>query len=70
MHITLHTMSGELLAQVPITTDKHGYLYATHPTFYVEVEIALYGYQEGQVNSDTIDDCDTDTPYMQWHVHA
>ena len=67
MKISLLNMQGESIATAPITTDKHGYLYATHPTFGFEVECALYGYQEGGVDSDTIDDEDGN-PYMQWRV--
>ena len=67
MHISLYTMTGELIAQAPVTADEHGYLYATHPTFEHEVDCALYGYQEGGVDSDTIDD-EHGTAYMQWVV--
>lgn len=67
MKISLLNMQGESIALVPVTTDKHGYLYATHPTFQFECDCALYGYQDGGVDADTIDDADG-VPYMQWRV--
>jgi hypothetical protein len=67
MHITLTTMNGDLIAQVPITTDEHGYLYAAHPTFEHEVDCALYGYQEGGVDADTIED-ENGIAYIRWYV--
>ena len=67
MHITLTLMNGDLLAQVPVTTDEYGYLYAAHPTFEHEVDCALYGYQEGGVDSDTIED-EAGRAYIRWSV--
>ena len=67
MHITLTTMQGNTIAQVPVTTDEHGYLYAEHPTFDHEVECALYGYQEGGVNADTIED-ENGIAYIRWSI--
>ena len=67
MHISLRTMKDEPIALVPITTDEHGYLYATHPILTFEVECALYGYQEGRVESDTLEDADGN-PYMIWRI--
>ena len=67
MNITLSRINGETVAVIPVTTDKHGYLYASHPTFQFEVDCALYGFQEGQVSSDTIDD-DDGTPYAKWFI--
>lgn len=59
--------TGALIALVPITTDQHGYLYADHPTLSQECEYALYGYQEGRISTDTIDD-DDDVPYLVWTI--
>ncbi len=67
MHITLQSMTGELLANAEIVTDKHGYLHADHPTFSFEVECALYGYQEGGVSTDTIADEDGNA-YIRWTI--
>lgn len=67
MKITLKDMSGVVVACAPITTDEHGYLYADHPTFGFEVDCALYGYQDGGVDHDVIED-DDGVPYIQWSV--
>jgi hypothetical protein len=67
MHISLRTLQDEPITLVPVTTDAHGNLCATHPTWYVEVEIALYTHLEGGVDADTIDDADGN-PYMMWKV--
>lgn len=67
--INLRDMKGELIASVPITRDEYGYLWAEHPTFEFELECALYGYQEGGVHADTIDD-ENGKPYIQWAVAA
>lgn len=67
MHISLRTLQDEPIALVPVTTDKHGYLYAAHPTFQFECDCALYGYQDGGVDADTIED-QNGNPYMQWKV--
>ena len=69
MHITLYSMDGAQIAAAPITTDKYGYLHVSHPTFGFEVDCALYGYQEGGVSTDTIDD-DDGNPYIRWTVEA
>jgi hypothetical protein len=69
MMIVLFDMAGGHIAQAPITTDKHGYLYVNHPTFEFEFECALYGYQEGGVSTDTIDNDDGE-PYIRWVVEA
>jgi hypothetical protein len=69
MQITLQSMDGAQIAVAPITTDEHGYLYVNHPTFEFEFECALYGYQEGGVSSDTIDNDDGE-PYIRWVVEA
>jgi hypothetical protein len=66
MHIILSTLQGDTIARIRVRTDKNGYLHATHPTFQFEVDCALYGYQDGGVSSDTIDD--DDTPYMRWSI--
>lgn len=66
MRVILYTLSGEPVAQAAVKVDAHGYLHATHPTFQFEVDCALYGYQEGGVDCDTIDD--DDTPYMTWRM--
>jgi hypothetical protein len=67
MHITLTTMQGDAIAQVPVTTDEHGYLYADHATLGHEVECALYGYQEGGINTDVIED-ENGVAYIRWSV--
>ncbi len=67
MNLSLYSLGGDLIAQVPITTDEHGYLYASHPTFEHEVDCALYGYQEGGVDSDTIED-EAGRVYMTWTI--
>lgn len=67
MNLSLYSLNGDLIAQVPITTDEHGYLYAEHPTFEHEVDCALYGYQEGGVDSDTIED-EAGRVYMTWTI--
>lgn len=67
MRIVLTSPAGDIVALVPITTDEYGYLYANHPTFSFEVECALYGYQDGQVMRDSIDD-DDGKPYIFWAV--
>lgn len=69
MHIDLKSMTGEIIARVPVTQDEHGYLYAEHASLQFEVDCALYGYQEGGVNSDTIEDSQTGDPYVQWELH-
>jgi hypothetical protein len=69
MHITLYSMDGAQIAKVPVTTDEHGYVFADHPTFYFEVEIALCVHREGGVSTDTIDD-DDGNPYIRWTVEA
>jgi hypothetical protein len=67
MRIKLTSLDGDIVALVPITLDEYGYLYAHHPTFSFEVECALYGYQDGQVMHDSIDD-DNGDPYIFWAV--
>lgn len=67
MHISLRTLQDEPIALVPVTTDEHGNLCATHPTLYIEVEIALYTHLEAGVDADTIDDADG-VPYMMWRI--
>ena len=67
MKILLQGMDDTLVAFVQITKDKSGYLYAEHPTFQDECEAALYGYQDGGINGDTIQDEDG-VDYMKWHI--
>ena len=68
MHITLTSPAGDTLACVAIIEDEYGYLYVNHhPVFNEELDIALYGYQEGQVNSHHITDEDG-VPYIFWSV--
>ena len=67
LKIELRDMGGALIATAPVSTDEHGYLYATHPAFDDEMQIALYGYQEGGTADDVIEG-DDGVPYMQWCV--
>lgn len=67
MKILLQGMDDTLVAFVQITKDKSGYLYAEHPTFQDECEAALYGYQDGGINGDTIQDEDG-VDYMKWYI--
>jgi len=67
MRVILYSTTGEPVAQAPVRVDNHGYLHATHPTFQFEVDCALYGYQEGGVDCDTIEDKE-DKTYMTWRV--
>lgn len=71
MMIILFSMDGGHIAQAPITTDEYGGLCVTHPNpaLAFAFECALYGYQEGGVSEDTIDD-DEGEPYIQWVVEA
>lgn len=69
MQIVLQAIDGKHIATAPITTDEYGGLCVTHPTFGFEFECALYGYQEGGVSTDTIDD-DDGVPFMRWTVQT
>jgi hypothetical protein len=68
MHIELRSTTGELIATAPIIVDADGYLSIEHSTFDFEFDCALYGYQEGGVSTDTIDDMDSGEPLMRWTV--
>ena len=68
MHIELYSTTGELIATAPILVDDAGYLLIEHATFDFEFDCALYGYQEGGVSTDTIDDMDSGEPLMRWAV--
>ena len=69
MLITLTDTNGKALACSLVKRDQYGYLVLEddHPTFGFELECALYGYQEGGVSTDTIDD-DDGNPYIVWTV--
>jgi hypothetical protein len=67
MNITLQKPSGETVAVVPVVADEHGYLYAEHPVYAFEVDCALYGFQDGGVSSDAIEDADG-SAYMFWSI--
>lgn len=69
MKIILRDMDGAKLAEGKIFEDRHGYLYISEraSAFDFELDVALYGYQEGRISSDTIDD-DNGMPYIQWEV--
>lgn len=69
MQIVLQAIDGKHIATAPIVVDSEGYLYVTHPTFGFEFDCALYGYQEGGVSTDTIDD-DDGVPFMRWTVQT
>ena len=72
MMIVLFDMAGGHIAQAPITTDKHGYLHVSHPNpaLAFAFDCALYGYQEGGVSTDTIDEDGDGEPYLRWVVEA
>jgi hypothetical protein len=60
--------TNEVIAVAEIKMDEYGYLYLDQgSTFDFEFECALYGYQEGRVNTDTIDD-DDNKPYIRWTI--
>jgi hypothetical protein len=70
MQIVLQAIDGKHIATAPITTDEHGYLLIEHHTFDFEFDCALYGYQEGGVSTDIIDDMDSGEPLMRWTVQT
>lgn len=65
--LTLFSIDGKQLAAVKVQETEDGVLYADHPTFYFEVEIALCVHREGGVDTDTIDD-ENDVPYIRWTI--
>jgi hypothetical protein len=67
MKILLQGMDDTFVAFVQITKDDHGYVYAEHPTFQFECEIALYGYQNGVMVGEPIEDIDC-VAYMKWAI--
>ena len=67
MKILLQGMDDTLVAFVQIKRADNGTLYAEHPTFQAECDIAIYGYQQGGSIGGTIEDED-DVQYMKWHI--
>jgi hypothetical protein len=81
MHIIFTSMTGEWIATIPLAADRLGYLYpATEvahlptssdgSTLIDDVEVALFGYQDGGVDTDTIDNFDTGEPYIRWTIEG
>lgn len=66
MKILLQGMDDTLVAFVQIKKDDNGTLYADHPTFQAECDIALYGHING-MTGDVIEDNDG-IQYMKWHI--
>jgi hypothetical protein len=67
MYITLHTVDGKLIAKTPILVDDDGYFYLDPTSHEFDFDCALYGYQEGGVSTDTIED-DDGKVIMKWTV--
>ena len=69
MLITLTDTNGKPFATSLVKRDAYGDLVLAeeHPTFNFEFECALYGYLEGGVSTDTIDD-DDGKPYIVWVI--
>lgn len=68
MLIRLSTRDLGTLSTASVRIDENGHHYVDHHGSWVhEFECALYGYLEGGVDHDTIDD-DDGSPYIHWQI--
>jgi hypothetical protein len=67
MRVYVYTNSRELLCDVPTRVDARGFLAAEHPTFNFEVQVATYCYNEGEMQSGTIED-KNDITVATWEI--